>query len=52
MGNHKVTDEMEALMDTRQQWIDTMGNLMLLTEALNPSLSNGPWAAKRRGTEV
>lgn len=47
IGNHQVSDQIKALMDTRQRWIDTMGNLTLLTEALNPSVSNGPWAAKR-----
>jgi len=47
VGNHKISDGVKALMDTRQRYIDTMGNLTLLTEALNPSLSNGPWAAKR-----
>ena len=47
MGNHQLDDKTKALMDTRQRWIDTMGNLTLLTEALNPSISNGPWTAKR-----
>ncbi|MGH9434380.1 MAG: DUF262 domain-containing protein [Terriglobia bacterium] len=47
MSNHQLDDKTKALMDTRQRWIDTMGNLTLLTEALNPSISNGPWAAKR-----
>ena len=47
VGNYKIGDGVKALMDTRQRYIDTMGNLTLLTEALNPSLSNGPWAAKR-----
>ncbi len=32
--------------ENRQRSIDTMGNLTLLTEALNPSISNGPWTAK------
>jgi hypothetical protein len=47
VGNHQVSDQTKALMDVRQRWIDTMGNLTLLTEAMNPSLSNGSWAAKR-----
>jgi hypothetical protein len=32
MGHHQVSDEAKALMDTRQRWIDTLGNLTLLTE--------------------
>ena len=47
MGNHQLDDATKTLMDTRQRWINTMGNLTLLTEALNPSISNGPWEAKR-----
>jgi hypothetical protein len=45
--NHQISDEIKALMDTRQRWVDTLGNLTLLTETLNPSISNGSWSAKR-----
>jgi Protein of unknown function (DUF1524) len=47
MGHHQVSDEAKALMDTRQRWIDTLGNLTLLTESLNPSIGNAAWASKR-----
>jgi hypothetical protein len=47
LDNHQLDDKTKTMMDTRQRWIDTMGNLTLLTEALNPSISNGPWTAKR-----
>jgi hypothetical protein len=39
--------EMKTLMDARQRAVDTLGNLSLLTEALNPSLGNAGWAIKR-----
>ncbi|MFO1082255.1 MAG: DUF1524 domain-containing protein [Reyranellaceae bacterium] len=42
------SDEVKALMDERQRHIDTLGNLTLLTEALNPSLKNAAWAVKRK----
>lgn len=47
LSNHPVDDKTKTLMDTRQRLVDTLGNLTLLTEALNPSLSNGRWADKR-----
>ncbi|WP_292332938.1 HNH endonuclease family protein [Mesorhizobium sp.] len=47
VGNHVLTDEQKAQMDARQRAIDTLGNLTLLTEALNPSIGNGKWAARR-----
>lgn len=31
----------------RDTAVQTLGNLTLLTETLNPSLSNGPWSSKR-----
>jgi hypothetical protein len=31
----------------RDQAVNPIGNLTLLTDKLNPSLSNGPWKAKR-----
>lgn len=46
--NGKVLDdEKKSQMEARQQGINTIGNLTLVTEALNPSLSNGAWAQKR-----
>ena len=35
--------------EERNSLIDTIGNLTLLTKALNPSVSNGPWDRKRDG---
>lgn len=37
-------DQVEARLE-REHLIHTFGNLTLLTQALNPSVSNGPWAA-------
>ncbi len=45
--NHPLSDEIKVLMDTRQRLIDTLGNLTLLTDALNPSIGNGPWPEKK-----
>jgi uncharacterized protein with ParB-like and HNH nuclease domain len=36
--------------DLRNDVVDTLGNLTLLTKELNPAVSNGPWAKKR--TEI
>lgn len=47
LGNHKLSDNVKALMETRQRSVDTMGNLTLLTEALNPSVGNSAWSSKR-----
>jgi Protein of unknown function (DUF1524) len=33
--------------DERNELVNTIGNLTLLTKALNPSVSNGPWTKKR-----
>jgi len=33
--------------DAREDIVDTIGNLTLLTKELNPSVSNGPWPKKR-----
>jgi hypothetical protein len=46
-ANHQISDQIKALMEARQRRIDTLGNLTLLTDALNPSISNGSWEAKR-----
>ncbi len=47
IASHQIPPATKALMDTRQRWVDTMGNLTLLTESLNPSLSNAAWSTKR-----
>lgn len=46
-GNHQIASETRVLMDARQRRINTMGNLTLLTESLNPHLSNAGWPVKR-----
>ncbi len=33
--------------DSRDEIVDTIGNLTLLTKELNPAVSNGPWQKKR-----
>lgn len=38
---------MAEAKERRQRAINTLGNLTLVTEKLNPSLSNSPWAKKR-----
>ena len=43
----EINDEMKTLMDDRQRYINTFGNLTLLTAALNPSVSNAGWSIKR-----
>ena len=35
-----------AAIEGRNAVLQTIGNLTLLTEALNPSVSNGPWKVK------
>jgi hypothetical protein len=40
-------DSSEDVPSTRDRLIHTMGNLTLVTNALNPALSNGAWAEKR-----
>jgi uncharacterized protein with ParB-like and HNH nuclease domain len=47
LKGYTISDQTKALMETRQRWIDTIGNLTLLTESLNPSISNGPWSKKQ-----
>jgi len=47
IAGHQISDETKALMEARQRSIGTLGNLTLLTEALNPSIGNGAWKAKR-----
>jgi hypothetical protein len=47
LNGHVLDDETKSQMEARQQGVNTLGNLTLVTEALNPSLSNGAWAQKR-----
>jgi Protein of unknown function DUF262/Protein of unknown function (DUF1524) len=47
IAGHQLPDEVKSLMETRQRLVNTLGNLTLLTEALNPSVGNGPWKDKR-----
>ena len=47
LAGQQVSDELKSLMDARQRAVGTLGNLTLLTEALNPSVGNGPWKTKR-----
>lgn len=42
-----LDDKTKAFMDERQQAIDTLGNLTLVTKVLNPSIGNGAWETKR-----
>lgn len=44
---YEVSDKMKILMDDRQRYIHTFGNLTLLTEALNPALGKAGWSVKR-----
>jgi uncharacterized protein with ParB-like and HNH nuclease domain len=37
----------EDLVTERNRLVQTMGNLTLVTKALNPAMSNGPWSKKR-----
>lgn len=46
-GGYVLDDKTKAFMDERQQAIDTLGNLTLVTKALNPSIGNGAWETKR-----
>jgi hypothetical protein len=41
-------DARAAACRSRNQLLQTMGNLTLVTQPLNSALSNGPWEAKRR----
>ena len=45
--NEIVDDETKKLREERGRVIDTLGNLTLVTEALNPSLSNAGWPTKK-----
>jgi hypothetical protein len=41
------SDERTIATRKRNQALQTIGNLTLVTQSLNSSISNGPWAAKR-----
>ena len=47
------TDSQDPVIAARQRerMIHTIGNLTLVNNKLNPSLSNGPWEKKRDGLE-
>jgi len=47
IDGHILNDETKSQMQAREQSINVLGNLTLVTDALNPSLSNGPWDEKR-----
>ena len=40
-------EEIHKLMTARQEAVNTLGNLTLLTNSLNPHIGNGPWEKKR-----
>jgi hypothetical protein len=42
------SDDTETATETRNRLIQTIGNLTLLRQSLNSSVSNGPYAAKQR----
>lgn len=43
----ELDDETKSLMQERQRAVNTLGNLTLVTQALNPSISNGAWEVKK-----
>ncbi|TCP63455.1 uncharacterized protein DUF1524 [Rhodovulum bhavnagarense] len=47
MAGVPMDDGMKALVEARARAVDTIGNLTLITGALNPSLSNAGWTTKR-----
>ena len=49
---HPEGDEtVDDAASRRNGAIHTIGNLTLLTQSLNSSVSNGPWVTKRQGLE-
>jgi len=44
---HSLSDSVKAEIEARLQSVNTIGNLTLITGALNPSLSNSAWEAKQ-----
>lgn len=47
IAGNPMDETMAAHVDARTQIIDTLGNLTLLTGALNPSLGNASWEKKK-----
>ena len=45
--NFDFNDEIRKFMTVRQKAVNTLGNLTLLTNSLNPHIGNGPWEKKR-----
>src|SRR5581483_7668104 len=45
-------DDDAAAAEERSRLVQTIGNLTLLNDRLNPALSNGPWDAKREGLQA
>jgi uncharacterized protein with ParB-like and HNH nuclease domain len=39
---------LDIATEFRNEYVNKIGNLTLLTKSLNPALSNGPWGSKRR----
>ncbi len=46
-SGYMLDDKTKTLMEERQQALDTLGNLTLVTEVLNPSIGNKAWETKR-----
>lgn len=44
---NEYDDDTKRLMDARNRAVNTLGNLSLLNEALNPSVGNSAWSNKR-----
>lgn len=47
-SGHTLDEETKALMETREEAVNTFGNLTLLTSSLNPSIGNEGWKIKRK----
>lgn len=45
-SGYMLNDKTKTLMEERQQALDTLGNLTLVTEVLNPSIGNKAWETK------
>lgn len=43
-----IGDDTPEAREKRNEWIQTLGNLTLVHEKLNPSMSNGAWEKKRK----
>ncbi len=48
IAGQQLSDETKSQMDARQRLVDTLGNVTLLTDALNPSIGNAPWKEKKK----